>query len=396
MMIEGVYWQQRYGLDSIARGMAAYRNMIALVPAPMLSSGARNNLGLLLWEGREYVAAAAAFESAAWVDPQGRQTNAQAHANRISALLRAQQTRGIDSLVALASTWSQNTGTRSAAFVPLVARGDRARLRPLLEQAVADQSLSVGERVQRRRPLEYIARSEGRLVDAERLAQASETDEAVAGAPQRRTARVARDFALLRGDLPAAARLLDSLERSPEYRALDPRNRPYPLMAEAWLAAGDTRRARALLDDRARAIGAAWANLDELAIARVEADLASARGDGAAALRLARRGDRGVCLVCGLPALSRAWAAAGRPDSAIAVLERYVTLLDPGRLAADQTELPRALRMLGELHEAAGHVPQAVARYRDFTRLWERADAPLQPAVREVQGRIARLLARKG
>jgi DNA-binding SARP family transcriptional activator len=54
-------------------------------------------------------------------------------------------------------------------------------------------------------------------------------------------------------------------------------------------------------------------------------------------------------------------------------------------------ELPRALQRLGELYEAAGDRANAIAYYDRFAELWKDADPELQPVVRDVRQRIARL-----
>ena len=56
--------------------------------------------------------------------------------------------------------------------------------------------------------------------------------------------------------------------------------------------------------------------------------------------------------------------------------------------------LPAIHKRLGELYEARnapGDRQRAVAHYARFVSLWDRADPELQPKVREVRQRLARL-----
>ncbi|HWP36045.1 MAG TPA: tetratricopeptide repeat protein, partial [Gemmatimonadales bacterium] len=57
-----------------------------------------------------------------------------------------------------------------------------------------------------------------------------------------------------------------------------------------------------------------------------------------------------------------------------------------------RSELPNAYRRLGELYEAKGDREKALRYYGDFVDLWKDADPELQPVVREVKERMARLV----
>ena len=50
-------------------------------------------------------------------------------------------------------------------------------------------------------------------------------------------------------------------------------------------------------------------------------------------------------------------------------------------------------RRLGELHEAEGHLADAIKWYQQFVNAWKDGDAWLRPQVDEVRRRIARLQA---
>jgi len=61
------------------------------------------------------------------------------------------------------------------------------------------------------------------------------------------------------------------------------------------------------------------------------------------------------------------------------------------RVLLDAYELAPALKRSGELYEAKGDRTKAADRYRRFVDLWKDADPELQPGVREVRARLARL-----
>jgi hypothetical protein len=52
---------------------------------------------------------------------------------------------------------------------------------------------------------------------------------------------------------------------------------------------------------------------------------------------------------------------------------------------------PGALQRAGELYEAKGDKANALAYYGRFTKLWSEADPELQPVVKDVKARMARL-----
>ncbi len=90
-----------------------------------------------------------------------------------------------------------------------------------------------------------------------------------------------------------------------------------------------------------------------------------------------------------------AFRAMGQVDSAIASMERSLAIPDPFANTAS-TWHPRLLQELGELYEQKGDRAKALERYRSFVELWQNADPELQPRVREIRERIARLEQERG
>jgi hypothetical protein len=57
----------------------------------------------------------------------------------------------------------------------------------------------------------------------------------------------------------------------------------------------------------------------------------------------------------------------------------------------DAPYLAGVRKRLGELYEAKGDTQRAASNYMAFLALWKNADPELQPQVRDVQKRLARL-----
>jgi tetratricopeptide (TPR) repeat protein len=104
----------------------------------------------------------------------------------------------------------------------------------------------------------------------------------------------------------------------------------------------------------------------------------------------------GFCGVCGLPQLAAAYDRLGQPDSARAVYQRYVDTPAAFPWSTDRGHLAAAYKRLGELYEARNDRKQAVKYYEKFVDLWKDADAELQPGVKEVRGRLAKLAQEPG
>ncbi|HVT40586.1 MAG TPA: tetratricopeptide repeat protein, partial [Gemmatimonadaceae bacterium] len=94
---------------------------------------------------------------------------------------------------------------------------------------------------------------------------------------------------------------------------------------------------------------------------------------------------------CDWPQLAQAYDLGGKPDSAIAVYERYVQDRHLQRLENDALFLGPSVKRLAELYEAKGDRDQAAKQYERFVELWKNADPELQPAVKEVRARLAKL-----
>jgi tetratricopeptide (TPR) repeat protein len=103
------------------------------------------------------------------------------------------------------------------------------------------------------------------------------------------------------------------------------------------------------------------------------------------------------CDSCLLARIGRAFEQAGAADSALAYYRRYMATppvsFGPsgGPVLEDERWLAPTLLSLGELLEERGEREAAVEYYGRFVELWQQADPVLQPRVRDVRARIARL-----
>jgi tetratricopeptide (TPR) repeat protein len=123
---------------------------------------------------------------------------------------------------------------------------------------------------------------------------------------------------------------------------------------------------------------------------------AEGRSNDAVAAFRAVYDEGGVCELCGLYELAGAYNTLGQVDSAIAIYERFVTTPARARLRADGAWLAPSLKRLGELYESKGDRKKAADYYGKFVDVWKDADPELQPGVREVRQRLARLAQEPG
>jgi tetratricopeptide (TPR) repeat protein len=192
-----------------------------------------------------------------------------------------------------------------------------------------------------------------------------------------------RAFALVRA----------GLERTP-LDSIAPLDRPYVGLAQLYALVGQPELARAMLADFEQ--NTAGISADNTAASRhlIASFIALAEHRYADAAREARAADVGSCTICPLPVVANAFDLAGQRDSAIATYTRYLeSPAVSNRAAIDQFFLASSFKRLGELLEAKGDRDGAAHYYEEFVELWKNADAVLQPQVREVRERLARLSA---
>jgi tetratricopeptide (TPR) repeat protein len=196
------------------------------------------------------------------------------------------------------------------------------------------------------------------------------------------------------GDLKRAARLLKEYVRLAPPSRLPPDERPYLELAGLFARTGAVDRARELLTRWEAEVATAKERQDPPAgwhSAMGMIALREGRFDHALTSQRRARETSESCPSCGLFAIGEIHDRAGRADSAVAYYERWMNVKDWNRVDVDQETLWLVRRRLGELYEARGDRARALAYYGDLLEQWRNADTVVQPIVRDVRARMARL-----
>jgi TolB-like protein len=276
-----------------------------------------------------------------------------------------------------------------------LAQGDYAAGTRLLLQLRDAQRASLGWQVRTNNLLALVSRITGKPGDAERYLREYMTASEGRSDPGGYLFGAAQ-LALLQLDFRArpdsgSAILATALVKHP-LAGIPVEDRPYPLLVVAYAKLGRTEIARRLAREAEAAVPEAMRRGDSRTWFAAGA-LAEAEGhpaDAAAAYRTWSE-QAGECTPCGLFDLARLADAVGRTDSALALYDRALAATSMSRVMLDAFQLVPALKRSGELYEAKGDRAKASDRYRRFVELWKDADPELQPGVREVRARLARL-----
>ncbi|MFL5604939.1 MAG: protein kinase domain-containing protein [Gemmatimonadaceae bacterium] len=287
---------------------------------------------------------------------------------------------------------------RSRQISVLYAAGDTGNARRL-----TDSLLHAGG-VARRRPGLFYARNfailDGRLhTAAELLVEDRGTDRGgVRGT--RPLGDVMVEVAVM-GPTPALAARVDSVVDQIPFRDLPMIDRPYLFAARMLARVGKPEKARAMLARyRTEMTDTSIVRVQSAGFHQALGELALAAGKPREALDEFRRSDIAFdgapvdeCAPCVPFELARAYDAAGVPDSAAMMFERYLSTpawfkLDPDM---DPMRLPAIRERLGQLYEGMGNTAKAIENYRAFIALWRNADPELQPRVADAKRRLARL-----
>jgi tetratricopeptide (TPR) repeat protein len=198
----------------------------------------------------------------------------------------------------------------------------------------------------------------------------------------------------LPGYLARATQALDEALRRYPLDRIPAVDRPWLALAGADALAGRSARVRATVDRWARDVPPERRSQDyKVALALV---LAAERHPAEARAAYQAVAESLGCNACVEPWIAQAWDAQGVPDSALAHLERYLSTPDLLRMQWDPHWRPSVLRRAGELAAQLGRRQQAIERYSQFVELWKVADPDLQPVVKDVRARIAKLTAQGG
>ena len=242
--------------------------------------------------------------------------------------------------------------------------------------------------------LANLALSRGKLADAERQARLDigvNEQRGLAGSALAGTARLALQYVRFRGDSAGALRILDEGLKQHPLDSVPALDRPGAELATVYAAAGERARARQLLSAYEAQVPEGirrgqWAWYQ----ARGWLALAEGRaGDAVTAFTQARKTEE--CSDCGAWEEGVAFERANLPDSALAAYQRAVGRGTLVKQIGDAWVLAPSLKRLGEMYEERRDRARALEYYGRFVELWKDADPALQPAVREVRGRMAQL-----
>ena len=281
-----------------------------------------------------------------------------------------------------------------------LAQGDYAAGTRVLTQLRAAQRASPGWQARTSFWLARVNRLTGRIKESERFVRENLAESEARAAPGDYVGG-AVELGFLQLDFrnqpdSAMAILAKALTKYP-LASIPAPDRPYPALVAFYAKAGKPDQARRLWREYETAVpvalrrGSLFTHFAAATLAEAER-----RPDEAAAEYRKWYDENGQCNACGLFDLARLADQAGRTDSALALYDRGLATPSLERVLLDAYELAPALKRSGELYEAKGDRAKATDRYRRFVDLWKDADSELQPGVREVRARLARLSTEPG
>lgn len=368
------------------KAIASYQAVLALRPDDQVALG---NLGILMGVQGQYAAAESLMQRSIATNP-----DAHGYASLALYQARAGHFAAAESSAAYAAQLAP-TGTlvlsvpiSIAAWQQDYAGADAAGQRALAQlpprSSLYGRTLTV---------LAGVSLGRGHLAEAERRDNAAMSILESAGLPGAALID-AIDLGyidLVYRNRPEAARATVAavLARHP-LASIPVEDRPYGALARFYAAAGRLDDARRTLADYERAVpdGPRQGDGDFLA---AQGDIAAAEGHPDQAIEgyeayLANH----ACPGCAYFQMAELYQRSGARDSAIAYYSRAVSA--PGAaLARDVRGRAASYQRLGELEEQKGDRAAAIAAYGHFVDLWSGADPELQPIVRDVHSRIARL-----
>ncbi|MEO5814361.1 MAG: tetratricopeptide repeat protein [Gemmatimonadaceae bacterium] len=393
-LLVGYYFGSGPGRDR-AKGVAAYEAVLQRYPREGI---AINNLALALNTRRDFSRAESLYRRAVELDPSSQSR----FGSLVESLLHGGKFRDAESVLVEFRKRFPNSATalaQQAMSVYLKGNIDSsiqmlAKLRSVGTQR--DKSLTTWA-------LTDAAILKGKLTESTKWMAMARQEDSVRGVPPqplRDSLDVAfMDIWMYEQPSRGIARIDAALKLHPmKSQSVD--RQPYFGVAILYSLAGRPDRARAVLAQYdAESRDTAWRRVREPGRHYALAEIALAERRPADAVAEFRRADRmpdgpvSGCKVCLPAALARAFDQAGMPDSAIAMLEQYLSTPDVSRMEYDQdpTYLAGTYKRLGELYEAKGARAKAASNYRKFIELWRDSDPELQRKVVEVRRRLTRL-----
>lgn len=370
---------------------AAYRKILAAYPGHFIAS---NNLALsLLNEGKNAEAESLVVREAMAAD----------HPTNSQAQLVGAQVGGGDTAKARKTMDLLIQRFPDSPFIRFVRAFGLAGMQDLpgSERAYASYALAGRDPEDQAIALwgqSGVVLTQGRLAEGERLVRQSVAINERRGLPG---TALTQTLTLALGQIQLFGDTTDGLRRTAEalrrysLDSLPKADRPYGLISTIYARAGRLTDAKKLLaqyesDVPVGVRRGTW----EWYQARGWVALAGGDGAGAATAftqgRIAR-----FCSDCGDYETALAWEQARQPDSAFAAYQRAGAAGTVWKAQADVYYLAPALMRLGELYEERKDTERALQSYSRFLDVWKNADPSLQPQVREVKTRMAKLAGEK-
>jgi tetratricopeptide (TPR) repeat protein len=372
-----------------AKEESAYRRVLAIRPDNVVAA---NNLSLLLSSLGRPVEAESVIAPAIHASARPDNMILQLMLAQVLQGHDAEARRTLDTMAAIGPDLPMYVWARGIALTAMEDYDGAERAFLDLQRLSSEAEL--GDLSDAHQGLARLARIRGRLGEAERhnrLDMEVSERRGLPGAALRAAADLARVEQTYRRDSAGAIRLLEAALKEYPLESLPPLDRPTPQVALVYAVSGRRERARQLLS--------AYESQVPEGVRRGNWEWHRAKGwlaladdrprDAVAAFVQGRLADN--CAQCGGWDEGVAYERAGMPDSALAAYERAVRRGGPWRMVASQWALAPSLKRLGEMYEARGDRARALEYYGRFVTLWKDADPELQPAVREVRGRMAAL-----
>ncbi len=382
------YYNVEYDSDRV---IDTYRQLLASWPE---DDAALNNLGIELNSRRRFEEAEPLLRRMVEYHPEA----AVGYANLIISLGNQGKRAAEDSVLeAMTGTgiseWQRWRFAQRVAF----ARGDYGRslaLSDSLEETSEELPRRTGERFRA-----AVLQSQGRMGEASRWLRTLAEAQRARGVPARyfvdlMDASLIEAAFLGRGE--DARRTIDSVLSVQPLTTIEPEDRPYLSLAEFYYRLGEVTEGDRLLMEYDLEMPEYLRTTDEnRQFTDALAALAKGNPEKAVPLLYQYRNGTFACRLCGLMELGQAFDALGQPDSALAAYEALHTTPTVG-IQGQQWTLAQSSIRLGELYESRGDKAKALEYYGKFVDLWKNADPELQPRVREIRARIAKLAGEPG
>jgi len=386
------YYHQFVDYDP-AKAIAAYRAALSINPD---NTVALNNLSVALQHGRQWVEAESLAVRATRL---GR--GASFFQNAASSQVAQGHFDAVDTTLAhYAAKAPASPALLYLRAETAIGRQDYAAGARLLSQLRAAQPASPGWQAVTTSGLSRLSRLTGRIADTERYLRANMSVNESRGAVGAylgdavELGMLQLDF---RGRPDSGLALISAALAKYPLAGVPVPDRPYPHLVAGYARLGKADEARRLWREYETTVPETYRRGDMLrsyaAGVLAEAERRPAQAEAAYGQWYQEFGE---CGVCGLFDLARLADQAGRTDSAIALYDRAFASPNLQRYQLDAQQLAPALKRAGELYEAKGDRAKAADRYRRFVDLWKNADPELQPGVREVRARLARLSTEPG